>query len=93
MWKSIVFLLVYFHYFIQSKLIITNFDYHYTRDGVVLRCIYDNGIEEKNDNVQFFVNNSLLYSLDTKNSNQIINNLIDGAQIDVSVFEIFLSEF
>ena len=85
MWKSVLLLITCSVYFIHSKLIITDFAYTYTRDGVVLRCLYDNGIPEKNDRVEFFVNNSLLYSFDPKSgSQQTLHTAIDGVQLDVS---------
>lgn len=82
MWKSIIILIVCCIYFINSKLIITDFDYKYTKDGVIIRCLYDNGIAEKNDRVQFYANKTLIYSYDPKNEKQYSSNL-DGAKIDV----------
>lgn len=86
MWKSIIILIVYLFYFINSKLIITDFDYYYTKDGVVIRCLYDNGIEDKNDKVQFLANKTLIWSYDQNKTKQILNDQIDGAKLDVSFY-------
>lgn len=86
MWRSLLLFVICFTYAtVHAKLIITDFDYHYTKDGVVLRCLYDNGVADKNDSVQFFVNNTLLYSFEPKSGGQqALHSVIDGVQLDVS---------
>lgn len=83
MWRSLLLFVICFLYAaVHAKLIITDFDYHYNKDGVVLRCLYDNGVTDKNDSVQFFVNNTLLYSFDGQ---PVMHSAIDGVQLDVSI--------
>lgn len=84
MCKSILLMIIVCFQLIYSKLIITDFDYQYTKDGVIIRCLYDNGQSEYNDKIQFFFNKILIYSFDPKDAKPIINNQIDGAQLDVS---------